>query len=182
MDNKKIDIDELHKKNLAGELDESEGYMYNGFSFVLVDGLWWTEVNPPGRIIKVPLHFGPKEVENISVEGKLSTDFNKEDIYIAINPYVNNKYYTLSLMELNTNIVQGTQRGIITACTENTTICNDRPIISCNNTNNHPVIELVIAEKPKIEFKGTCIKISGTDYDLTKSVDKLIYMVYKIIN
>ena len=66
-----IDIDKLHDQNIEGDLNENEGYMYNGFSFIKVDGLWWTETMRNEVLVKIPLHFGPKEVEWINIEGKL---------------------------------------------------------------------------------------------------------------
>ena len=51
-------IDDLHQKNLDGELDAEEGYLYNGYSIIKADGLWWTEIDAGSRLIKIPLHFG----------------------------------------------------------------------------------------------------------------------------
>src|SRR3989344_6455534 len=59
-------IDDLHQQNLDGDLDSDQGYVYNGYSFVKADGLWWTGVEIKDRIIKIPLHYGPREVEHIA--------------------------------------------------------------------------------------------------------------------
>ena len=77
-----IDVDQLHQDNLGGDLDEEEGYIYSGFSFVLVDGLWWTEVYRGDTLTKIPLHFGPKEIDHIEVKGALNEDFNSKPIHI----------------------------------------------------------------------------------------------------
>ena len=83
-------IDDLHQKNLDGDLDSDEGYVYNGYSFVKADGLWWTGVEVKDRIIKIPLHYGPREVEHIAVTGKLTPEFNQGDkVYVSIDPEVN---------------------------------------------------------------------------------------------
>ncbi len=183
-----INVDDLHKENLNGNLNEKEGYMYNGYSFVYVDGLWWTEVNRFGTLLKIPLHFGAKEVESIPVTGTLDAAFNKgEFVYIAINPETTNKYYTLGLSELNFNIIKGIDRSIEAACTENNSICDNRTIISCEKTLGKPVVELVLtnhtdsANSGKIEFKGSCIRISGQDYELVKAVDKVLLRWYGIM-
>ena len=47
-----INVDDLHQENVNGNLDTEEGYLYNGFSFVLVDGLWWTEVSRDNKLTK----------------------------------------------------------------------------------------------------------------------------------
>ncbi|MFA6461283.1 MAG: hypothetical protein WCV90_03375 [Candidatus Woesearchaeota archaeon] len=178
-----INIDDLHQENLQGNLDETEGYMYNGFSWIYADGLWWTELDRFGTLLKIPLHFGPKDVENISVIGTLSPDFNKGQIvYVAVDPNITNKYYTLGLSELNFNIIKGIDRNIVTSCTENSSICDNRTIVSCETAKGRPIIQLVVANVTQVEFKNTCIKISGDGYDLVKAVDRVLMKWYGIIN
>ena len=79
---KAVTIDELHEKNLKGEMTDIN-YMYNGFSFVFADGLWYTQVQKGNTVWDVPLHFGPKQVENISVIGNIDTNFNKKDVWFT---------------------------------------------------------------------------------------------------
>ncbi len=179
-----VTLDTLHQENLAGKLDEEEGYLYNGFSFVKADGLWWTEIKAGSRLIKTPLHFGPKEVEAVATTGSLSSGFYRDDfVYVAINPTINhNKYYTLALMELNNNVLQGIERNVKSACTEKNDICEDRLIRNCQDTQGNPVIELVVTDKPAVELLGTCIKISGNEFDLVKAVDRLLYQWYGVMN
>lgn len=179
-----IVIDDLHQKNLEGELDAEEGYIYNGYSIVKADGLWWTEIDISSRLIKIPLHFGPKEVEEILITGKLSSQFDKgATVYIAIDPEVNyNKYYTLALMEMNNNILQGVNRNLEAACTKENIICENRTIINCNTAGGKPVIELAVSESSEIEFSGSCIKISGDGEALVKAVDRMLYTWYGIMD
>ena len=151
-----------------------------------MDGLWWTEMKKGNTLLKIPLHFGPKEVNDTKVEGKLdNTQFNNgTEVYIAINPETFNQYYSLALSELNFNIVQGIERKPIAVCTKNDTICetDNRTILSCNNTEGKPVIELRYGEEQKITLNQTCILITGTDYGIVKAVDRLIWQWYGIID
>jgi len=177
-----IDVDELHKKNLEEKLDDEEGYTYNGFSFVKVDGLWWTEVKRLKTLVKIPLHFGPKELEDIPFTGSLSKNFdNGNEIYISINPDVANKFYTLSLTELSFNIAKGINRNPIGACTKKNSACDDREILNCTNTKGKPVVEISLANETKISAQGTCIKISGEGYDLIKATNRVLYMWYGVM-
>ena len=177
-------IDDLHQQNLDGKLGSDEGYIFNGYSFVKADGLWWTEVEVKNRIIKIPLHFGPKEVEQVPVTGKLDPSFNQgEKIYVSIDPKVNyNKYYTLGLMELNTNILQGVNRNIEAACSEENPVCENRTIINCENANGQPVVQLSVDETSSVTLKGSCMEIRGSGEDLVKSVDRALYSWYKIFD
>ena len=178
-----VDIDQLHQDNLQNKLDEEDGYVYGGFSFVKADGLWWSELNMDGEKVKIPLHFGPKEVEEVKIKGELSTMFNQgDDVYIAIDPKVTDKFYTLALSELSFNVVKGLKRTPIGSCTEEDWACDNRTLISCNNNPKYkPVIELAIANETSIELIGSCIKISGSGYNITKAVDRLLYQWYEVM-
>lgn len=180
---KVVDVDQLHQENLQNKLDEKEGYMYEGFSFVKVDGLWWSELNMDGEKVKVPLHFGPKEVESVEIKGELSPMFNQGDeVYIAIDPKVVDKFYTLALSELSFNVVKGLKRTPIGSCTEEDWACDNRTIISCNNNPKYkPVIELAIANETSIELIGSCIKISGSGYNITRATDRVLYQWYGVM-
>jgi len=177
-----VDIDEMHKDNLDGKLGEEEGYTYNGFSFVKVDGLWWTEVNRLGTLVKIPLHFAPKELEEIEMTGELSSDFNKgNDVYISIDPEAAGGHYVIAMREISANVGQGINRNSIGACTKEHEGCEDREILNCENTKGLPVIELEVSESPGIELSGTCIKVKGTGYGIIKAANRLLYQWYDVM-
>ncbi|PIN76762.1 hypothetical protein COV17_01255 [Candidatus Woesearchaeota archaeon CG10_big_fil_rev_8_21_14_0_10_36_11] len=177
-----VSIDGLHEDNLNNNLNEEEGYLYNGFSFVNADGLWWTDVKVFGKIIRIPLHFGPKEVESIPIYGKLDPAFNTGmNVYIAIDPDVQNQYYTLALSELSFNMAKGINRYPIGSCIKDNPACEDRPIVSCADTQGKPVLELVIGEDAKVELSGTCMKVTGSEYELVKAIDRVLYKWYGIM-
>ena len=178
-----IDIDQMHQENLDGDLNEEEGYVYNGYSFISVDGLWWTEIMREDTRLKVPLHFGPKEVNHIEINGNLEKGFNLgNEVFIAIDPKVTNKYYTLAISELSFNVVKGLKRIPVGSCIEESDSCDNRTIISCDNTRGKPVIELVLDNQTGIELQGTCIKLKGQEYDIVKAVDRLLYQWYGIMD
>ena len=178
-----VSLDQLHQDNLKGELDENmEGYIYRGFSFVKADGLWWTEVDKFGTRLKIPLHFAPKELEEIKLIGQLNPAFNDGvDVYVAIDPKVVSEHYTLAISELSFNLVKGMDRRPIGSCTEEDPACEGREIISCETANGRPVIELAVSEVSEIEFKDTCVKIKGTGWDLVKEVNRLLYHWYGVM-
>ncbi len=177
-----IDTDYLHKMNYQNKLDSTRGYMYNGHSFVFNHGLWYTEVKETGLITKIPLHFAPNNLTNVKITGTLSPDFNKGDIvYVAIDPEFANKYYSLALSELSFNIVKGIRRKPTGVCTKKNDICEEREVLSCNNTKGLPVIELRWANESKITSKGTCILVEGKDYGIVQAVDRLVLQWYGIM-
>ena len=178
-----VTLDDLHTENFQGNLNEEEGYVYNGYSFVKNDGIWWTKVETGGGILSLPLHFGPREVEDIVVEGTLNPLFNEgEDVYVAIDPLVRDKYYTLAVSELSFNIVQGFNRKPVGSCTENVEgICDNRTIISCETANGKPVFEFALAEETKIELIDSCVKVSGNGFGLTQAVDRILYRWHRVM-
>ncbi len=177
-----LSLDDLHQQNLDGNLEDAEGYVYNGFSFIKAEGLWWTEVNKFGTRLKIPLHFDPREVEEIPVSGSLDPRFNEgEEVFIAIDPNVTDKYYTLAISELSFNLVKGMDRIPKGSCTEENWACDNRTIISCGNANGRPVIQLIYGGEEKISLQGTCIKLQGSEYGLTKAVDRVLYQWYGVM-
>jgi len=184
-------VDELHVLNTDGELGSDQGYYYNEFSFVFYDGLWWTELfktNAAGElveIVKIPLHYGPNDIMEVETLGTLDASFDSErEIYIAIDPSVVNKYYTLSLSELNFNIVEGVGRLPIAVCTAEDEACVGRDIMSCsNNPEGKAMVELILEEgsNGRVEFDGSCVKIIGNEERLVHAADRMILHWYGIM-
>jgi hypothetical protein len=178
-----VTVDDLHQQNLEEELGDNKGYLYNGYSFINADGLWWTEVESNNRLIKTALHFGPKDVEHIIVSGNLEPEFNQgETVYITIDPNVVDKYYSLSVSELSFNVAQGIGRIPEGSCTKEGYGCENRTIISCEDPQGKPVIEFALEEEAKVTLHDSCIKVQGSGYEIVKSVDRLLYRWYKVMN
>ena len=176
-------IDDLHQMNYDGDLKEEQGYVYNGYSVVRNDKLWWTQVTGVDEDLIIPLHFGPKDLLEVEVSGQVSDTFNNGGtIYISIDPRIANQYYTLAVSELSLNMAQGIGRYPEAACTIDAKVCEGRQTMNCEDTKGNPVIEFVLGgEKPTVELDGSCIKLSGSNADLVKSVDRLLYKWYKVM-
>ena len=101
---------------------------------------------------------------------------------ITTDPRVANQYYTLAVTELSLNMAQGIGRTPDAACILDAKVCEGRPIMSCENTQGNAVIELVLGgERPMVELDGGCIKLSGSNAELVKAVDRLLYKWYKVM-
>ncbi|MCK4589932.1 MAG: hypothetical protein KAT77_05805 [Nanoarchaeota archaeon] len=177
-----ITITDLFQQNLQGELPEEEGYIYNGYSFILYQGLWYTEVQQDNKIFQIPLHFGPKDLEDVEVTGELHPTFQYGDIYITFDPLITSDYISTSIGELTQNLAVIIQRKPVGACTINETdACRDRPIINCTNTKK-PVVYFNYDDGPAVELKGNCLVLKGKEYDLLKATDRAILQWYKIMD
>ncbi len=179
-------IDELHLLNIEGKLKPEQGYIYNGYSFVFVDGLWYTQIqSTSGRyLFDVPLHYGPRDVGDIPIEGWLNDSiFNSQrEIFITFNPLEPNlKYVALAIGEFDQNIIKTFDKIPIAACDRNETKpCKSRPIIRCNNT-REPVFYAIQEEPTKIILKDNCIIVQGVGYELVRAVDRLLLWLYGIM-
>ncbi|MFH1276603.1 MAG: hypothetical protein ABIH82_05835, partial [Candidatus Woesearchaeota archaeon] len=81
------------------------------------------------------------------------------------------------------NVVKGLERTPIGSCTKEDPVCEDRDILSCDDTKGLPVIEIVVSEEELgIHTDGTCIKVSGSGYELVKAVDRLLFEWYRVMN
>jgi len=172
-----VTFEDLHRMNLNGELDPERGYLYNGFSFVWFDGIWYTDLDAGDRINRIPLHFGPREVENVTVFGSLSEEFDiGEDVYITIDPHSEgSNYVALGASELAQNMVTAIQRRPLGACDKNETImCESRAIVTCETADKPTVYLLNEDVPPSIELSGTCVILRGKDYDLVRAVDRML--------
>jgi len=161
--------------------------VYNNWEFTKMADLWWFEWQRGSIIYSVPLRFNPYEVESIRVVGNLNaTKFNAQRyVYITFDfsneTGQNMAVLALAATELTQNIVTAINRTPLAACIENNDeVCEGRPIKSCNNT-DEPVIYLREGISAGIVLHDSCIILTGNSTDLLKSVDRLLYYWYRII-
>ncbi len=167
--------------------NETVSYSYNGFDFILDDGLWWTAVYFEDRntILQVPLHYGARDLVDVKFSGTLDLEFDDyTDVYISIDPLVRNKYYTLALSEVNFNLVKGVLRRPVGVCSSEDEACVGREIVSCaDNALGVPVIEFVLeaGSSGRVEFDGMCVRVVGDGETLLHAADALILLWYGVI-
>ncbi len=176
--------------------ETEDSYVYNGFPFVKSEGLWHTQVQlkDSNLLFEVPLHYGPREVENIYFTGDKDR-FNyylarygynqttKEGwIFVTFDPREDNQSYTaLAAGELSLTIAQALGLEPIASCIVNSTAaCASRPIIDCDNTAS-PVIYLKKSNDTKVEIEANCIIVQGDGEGLLKATDRLIFSLYGIM-
>ncbi|MFC1691053.1 hypothetical protein ACFL0W_02620 [Nanoarchaeota archaeon] len=180
-----ISVAELHKLLIQGKLDEDEGYLYNGFSFVKKSDLWHTYlVDNYGETYNIQLRHGPKEVETIKTQGDLRTFFRILDspaVYITFDPEGSQfPHIALAAAELSQNLAKVFEVNPVAACTTNSTgICEERPTITCDDP--YPTIFFKESLTPSVIREDDCIIIHGVEEDIVKAEERLIYGWYKII-
>ena len=157
---------------------------YNYFTFEPVGGLWETKVKNGDQLLAVTLRFNPYDVENVTIQGELNKSFNLGDVYITFDPLSTEdqfKYLALAASELTLNLVRGLNKTAVAACTKDETeACKGRPTVTCADTNKSVI--LIDSNQPtQIQLDDRCVKLSGAEMELLKSVDRLLYQWYGIM-
>ncbi|MBW2981482.1 hypothetical protein KY343_01250 [Candidatus Woesearchaeota archaeon] len=176
-----VTIDELHKLNLEGKLEE-DSYVYNGFSFVYFNDGWYTQVQRGNTIYDVPLHYGPRDVEDIPVTGKLGQSFGQGRV-IYISFYPEDYYLGFAAIELSLNLGKGMNAITKSACDKDYDIdaCKERGVVTCEDTDKS-VILIKQSNETKIRLSDKCVIIEGNEKELLRATDNVILHFYGIMD
>jgi len=165
--------------------EKINAYSYNNFLFTNVSGLWITEIQKAGTntVYRVPLHFGPKELEDITIDGGVNAFKNYSQIYITFNPDEEMlSFIALSASELSLNLAQTLNITPVAACTKNgTDACINRTIVNCQSA-GQPAIFLNYANQTAVYVKNNCIFVEGMGRDLVRATDRLLLKWFSIMN
>ncbi|MBT7496922.1 hypothetical protein HN662_01205, partial [Candidatus Woesearchaeota archaeon] len=113
-------VDDVFQQALDGKLDEDVAYSYNGYVFVNIMGSWMTRIQVGNEMIEIPLHFGPRDLENnISIMGSVDNRFTSNpNLFITFDPNSTQmKYIALSAAELSLSLAKGIKVNPVAACT-----------------------------------------------------------------
>jgi hypothetical protein len=185
-----LTIEELHQRNLKGELDPELGYVYKDvYSFIKRDDFWYTALtSQSGRTLyNFAFRYPPHELEDVPVTGKLDEELfnNAREYYITFTPTEDNLSYTvLAVNDYNQHMLNAFQKTPIPACDRNETApCWSRPIVTCDNVNRSRDVVVYIQNSPQVAvvFEGNCIMLKGEGFGQVKAVDRLLYHFYNIM-
>ena len=173
-----LTVDEIHKQNVYGEIEEEENaYTYNGFSFVRLEGLWFTQLTVPGssNLYNIQLHYGPREVDDLAISGEVKKFLQYPSLYVTFDPLGRDlSSVALAAGELSLNTAVVLNITPTASCTRNETeICKKLKIITCEDQ-QYPVVYLREAPRTGIVAEENCLTISGTGQDLVKATDRLL--------
>ncbi len=180
-------LEDLHVLNLKGKLAPEQGYVYKGiYSFVTLDGLWYTQLQSPKgtKIYSLALRYSPKDLKGIAIEGSLNEElFNSQtEFYVTFNPTGKEfSYVGLAVADFNTHMSKVFEKKPIAACDRNETEpCKIRPIVTCDDANKI-VLYIKESERFRAYYNNNCIVVEGNGLDLVKGVDRILYNLYKIM-
>ncbi|NQU79868.1 hypothetical protein HQ545_08945 [Candidatus Woesearchaeota archaeon] len=178
-----LTIDELHQLNMNGKLEPEEGYIYNGFSFVNLGGIWYSNVQKGNTIYDITFNNGPKDVDDIVVEGVLSSRFNSDELYITFDPnatYAN--YIAVANAGLSMGLVKGFGYQLTAGCTSNqSSTCLSTKVITCEDS-DEPVIYFKEDPETKITLNDNCVTVQGLGPEIVRAKDRLLMRWYGIMD
>ena len=179
-------IEEKFASVMSGS--EKYGYVYDGYAFVRDEQEGYiTRLQVGEKVIQIPLHFGPREVKDVTVGGTLENGsaFTGADMFITFEPNATPmKYITVAAAELSLNLNDGLGVTPHAACAFDDPACEGRPILTCANT-DAPVLYLRINEdfpEGRMFFvNNNCIVLEGSEWGVVKAVDYFLLKWYRII-
>ena len=166
----------------APKTQSNNAIIYNNFEFYQTQVGWGVDWQDKDQVYKLQFRNLPTEVESVPIVGKLNEDFFKGYLFITFDPKEDGlQNLTLAAGELSLNLARGLDYDLIAACTSsNNSACKDRPVITCANT-SQPVVYLLEKAPTQVNLSGNCITLQGEGKELIKSVDRLLYVWYRII-
>jgi len=155
---------------------DSEQYKYNKHLFVKVNNGWLTTVENR----QVFLNYGPKELENLSVDKVLLNELNNaQKIYISFNP---DNEIERGVYELQNNVFPLISTQMVRACTDDVEGCEDKLIKNCSDASQYTmIISIKRLNETKAVYNNNCLDINGDGDDLIKIIDKVILRLLGII-
>lgn len=156
---------------------------YNFFEFEEIQGFWETDIQLDDKLYRASFRFNPEDVQHVEINGAFG-GFKTQPIYLTFDPEAESeefKYLALGTTELSLHLIRALNYSVEAACTKNVTAaCMDRPIVNCQDENKS-VIYLVPKPPAQITLEDNCITVSGAEFDLVKSIDRLLFQWYKIM-
>ncbi|MFC1723201.1 hypothetical protein ACFL0V_03605 [Nanoarchaeota archaeon] len=178
-----LTIDGLHTLNVKGKLAEEEGYLYNGFSFVKYNDVWYTQVEKGNTIYDITFNNDPRSVEQIPVSGNLGGFASDNKVFVTFDPEGEDlKFVAVANYGLSRSLVRAFGYEMKAGCTKNVTkACGSAGVITCDDKDKS-VIFFREADDPAILLKGNCVVVQGSGEDIVRAKDRLLLRWYGISN
>lgn len=178
-----VTIEGLHEKNLKGELEPDEGYLYNGYSFVKYADVWYTQLEKGDTIYDVTFNNDPRSVEHIPVEGQLSENFVKDGkLYITFDPQGRDlKWIAVANYGFSRSLAWAFGYEVKAGCTKNiTSACGKAGVIKCGDPDK-AVVYFKEAVDERVILADDCVIVQGTAEEIVDAKDRLLLRWYGII-
>ena len=165
--------------------DVTGNVTYNGFTFENVYGVWRTEWQRGDQLYQLDFRHHPEQVRHVPVTGSIDGRFQNSTLYLTVDPSydktLENSYLALAAVELSSKFTDPLNRYVIGACTENSSLCEGRPIVPCSDSAS-AVIYLKQADEAGIILDGNCVTVQGSRDEVVMAANKLLFKLLGIMN
>lgn len=173
-------LSDLQQDALQGDLEGA--VEYDGFVFINISGMWYTQWEKDGQVYNVPLRFNPYQVEDVVIEGELGEGFGDDVVYVTFDPdEAEFTYLALGAAELSLSLARALDIAVVAACTKNLTdACETRPIVNCSDEDK-TIIYLKLSDDPRLILGENCVIVQGDEFELIRVIDRMLYQWYRIM-
>lgn len=147
--------------------DSGNTYVYNDIRFIKKGNLWSFKHQEK----EYKLLFGPKDLENVSLDINIYDIFNAGKIYVSVDPREN---VGSAMNELISNIKSLLGVPIVGACRVDIEECNQFPLKTCNDASASEKIIVIKPGESSVTYKDNCLVIEGDSITQVKYADKII--------
>jgi len=165
-----------------------DSYTYNHFKFEKRYGTWFTMTQEGNDLFEIALRYGPRELEDVIVQGDIYGFSRYHDVYMTFDPTEEEfSDLTMANAEIATKLAQHFGVAPLPACTKNSTDCESAGarIISCEDTDqlneSEGIIYLNQEPGPKVMVYESCAIIQGEGEDIIKAADRFMLGYYGIM-
>lgn len=154
---------------IFGKLNDEGGrvYEYDNVKFVKKGNSWIFK----SQGNEYSLFFGPRELENVTLDIDIYKILNVGKIYVSINPKekIGDAY-----SELLSNIKKISGAFISSACSIDIEECKRFPLKTCGDAGENEMIIIIKEGNDSISYDNRCLVIQGSTVGQLEYVDKFI--------
>ncbi|MFH1211562.1 MAG: hypothetical protein V1659_01390 [Candidatus Woesearchaeota archaeon] len=163
-------------------------YTYNGYEFWQdEDGFWNTKMTKHSGDVQyvATFYYGPRDLEDITIVYRNNTFAEQLDTdkkaYITFDPEdTGMAYIAVAASSLSTALKKVYFSDAIASCTKPIDVCENRPTITCDNTDS---VVIFVDSDPEMSvvYEKNCLIIKGQGDDLIRAVNKALLGWYGIV-
>ncbi|MEM0231045.1 MAG: hypothetical protein QXW00_02455 [Candidatus Woesearchaeota archaeon] len=164
----------------------NQPYTYNGFVFEREGPLWYTQVQVGKYLYRVPFHYLPSELENVSVSGSVDKRFlTGNGVYLVFDPLADKSempYIFVTIFDLETNLLTYFGRTPEVACSrQDNAACKNYTVTNCSVDNSSPIIQIESFGNASVFLRGNCVYLRGSGNETIKAAERFTLLYYGIM-
>lgn len=151
---------------IGRDSEETSSTEYNGYQFFESEKGWIVRIGETGYVLD---HF-PTELEDIEAE---AIDISSEKVYVVFDDQEVSPSQDYASQKIRSFLGSFGVRTVYACLDEDNCFDDTWPLVECDG--EFPIIQINKDNRTIIFIKDNCIVLQGSDEDLSKVADRLIY-------